>query len=73
LATGKNVRDRERQHVSAPREPFRVLSNEDFARLTTAQRADYIRRAVEALDILRAQMSAEVLRTVRQFRESQGS
>ena len=59
--------------MSGSKEPFRILSNEAFARLTTAERADYLRRAVEALDILRAQMSAEVLRTVRQFRESQDS
>jgi hypothetical protein len=59
--------------MSAPREPFRVLSNEEFARLTTAERADYIRRAVEALDILRAQMSAEVLKTIRQMREGKVS
>ena len=56
--------------MSAPNEPpFRVLSNEEFMRLTTAQRADYIRRAVEALDILRAQMSAEVLKSLKQIRE----
>jgi hypothetical protein len=59
--------------MSAPKEPFRVLSNEDFARLTTAERADYIRRAVEALDLLRAQMSAEVLKTLRHIREDQTS
>jgi hypothetical protein len=51
--------------MSAPREPFQVLTNEEFAQLTTAGRADYIRRAVEALDILRAQMSAEVLKVLR--------
>lgn len=59
--------------MSTQREPFKVLTNEEFARLTTAERADYIRRAVEALDILRAQMSAEVLRTLRQFRGNQDS
>jgi hypothetical protein len=59
--------------MSTQREPFKVLSNEEFARLTTAQRADYIRRAVEALDILRTQMSAEVLKTLRQMREDQTS
>jgi hypothetical protein len=55
--------------MSAPKEPFRVLSNEEFARLTTGERADYIRRAVEALDILRAQMSAEVFKSLKQIRE----
>ena len=55
--------------MSALKEPFRVLSNEEFARLTTAQRADYIRRAVEALDLLRAQMSAAVLKPTKQIRE----
>ena len=48
-----------------PGEAFRVLSNEEFMRLTTAQRADYLRRAVEALDTLRAQMNAEVLKSLR--------
>ena len=47
------------------KEPFQVLSNEEFMRLTLAERADYIRRAVEALDILRAQMNAEVMRSLR--------
>ena len=56
--------------MSVQREPFKVLSNEEFARLTTAERADYIRRAVEALDVLRAQMSAEVLKSIRQIREA---
>jgi hypothetical protein len=51
--------------MSAPKEPFRVLSNEDFMRLTTAERADYIRRAVEALDTLRAQMTAEFMKSLR--------
>ena len=51
--------------MSAAKQPFRVLSNEEFARLTTAERADYIRRAVEALDILRAQMNAEVMKSLR--------
>jgi len=46
-------------------EPFRVLSNEEFMRLTTAQRAEYLRRAVEALDMLRAQMNAELLKSMR--------
>ncbi len=55
--------------MSVQREPFKVLSNEEFARLTTAERADYIRRAVEALDVLRAQMSAEVLKTLKKIRE----
>ena len=59
--------------MNALKEPFRVLSNEDFARLTTAERAEYIRRAVEALDILRAQMSAEVLRTLKKIREESSS
>jgi len=57
--------------MSAPKEPFQVLSNEEFARITTAERADYIRRAVEALEALRAQMSAEVLKTIKQIRERQ--
>jgi hypothetical protein len=51
--------------MSGPQQPFRVLTDEEFARLTTAGRADYIRRAVEALDILRAQMNAEFLRSSR--------
>jgi len=59
--------------MSTQREPFKVLTNEEFARLTTAERADYIRRAVEALDLLRAQMSAEVLKTLRQIREDEVS
>ena len=59
--------------MSTQREPFKVLTNEEFARLTTAQRADYIRRAVEALDLLRAQMSAEVLKTLRHMREDEVS
>ncbi|HXI35502.1 MAG TPA: hypothetical protein VNH80_01185 [Burkholderiales bacterium] len=42
-----------------------MLSNEEFMRLTTAQRAEYLRRAVEALDTLRAQMNAEVLKSLR--------
>ena len=48
-----------------PGEEFRVLSNEEFMRLTTAQRAEYLRRAVEALDTLRAQMNAELLESMR--------
>jgi len=48
-----------------PGEQFRVLSNEEFMRLTTAQRAEYLRRAVEALDTLRAQMNAELLKSMR--------
>ena len=48
-----------------PGEEFRVLSNEEFMRLTTAQRAEYLRRAVEALDALRAQMNAELLKSMR--------
>jgi len=59
--------------MSNQREAFKVLTNEEFARLTTAERADYIRRAVEALDLLRAQMSAEVLKTLRQIREDEVS
>jgi len=51
--------------MGLPGEEFRVLSNEEFMRLTTAQRADYLRRAVEALDMLRAQMNAEVLKAMR--------
>jgi hypothetical protein len=51
--------------VSAATEPFRILSDEEFRRLTTAQRADYIRHAVEALDKLRAQMTAELLKSLR--------
>jgi hypothetical protein len=48
-----------------PGEQFRVLSNEEFMSLTTAQRAEYLRRAVEALDMLRAQMNAELLKSMR--------
>ena len=59
--------------MSAPGEPFRVLSNEEFMRLTTGQRADYIRRAVEALDQLRAQMNAEVMRSLRKTSQSAGN
>jgi hypothetical protein len=55
--------------MNALKEPFRVLSNDEFARLTTAERADYIRRAVEALDVLRAQMNAEVLKSMKRIRE----
>ena len=51
--------------MSGSKEPFRILSNEAFARLTTAERADYLRRAVEALDILRAQMNAELLKSLK--------
>jgi hypothetical protein len=59
--------------MSTQREPFKVLTNEEFALLTTAERADYIRRAVEALDLLRSQMSAEVMKTLRQIREDEVS
>jgi hypothetical protein len=55
--------------MSAPKEPYRVLSNEEFARLTIAERADYIRRAIAALETLRGQMSAEVFKTIKQIRE----
>jgi len=61
--------DEKEIEMNALKEPFRVLSNEEFARLTIAERADYIRRAVAALDVLRAQMSAEVLKSLKQIRE----
>ena len=51
--------------MSAAKGPFRVLSNEEFARLTTAERGEYLRRAVEALDVLRAQMNVEVLKSLK--------
>ena len=51
--------------MSGPKEVFRVLTNEEFARLTTAERGEYLRRAVAALDVLRAQMNAEVLKSMR--------
>jgi hypothetical protein len=57
--------------TGVPKESFRVLSNEEFTRLAIAERADYIRRAVEALEILKAQMSAEAFRTIKQIREGQ--
>jgi hypothetical protein len=51
--------------MNAVKKPFRVLTNEEFNALTTSERADYIRRAVEALDVLRAQMNAEVMKSLR--------
>jgi hypothetical protein len=55
--------------MSGQQEPFKVLTDEEYARLTTAGRADYIRRAVEALDILRAQMKAEVSESLNEIIE----
>ena len=51
--------------MNVAKTPFRVLTNEEFKALTTSERADYIRRAVEALDVLRAQMNAEVMKSLR--------
>jgi hypothetical protein len=57
--------------TSVPKGTFRVLSNDEFTQLTIPERADYIRRAVEALEILKAQMSAEAFRSIKQIREGQ--
>ena len=41
---------------------FRILSQEEFDRLTTKQRADYLREALLALEELKDQLRAQVMR-----------
>ena len=37
-------------------EPFRVLSMDDFKSLTTAQKVEYLRRALESLNLVTEQL-----------------
>lgn len=41
--------------------PFRVLPEDEFRRLTTEQRAAYLREAVDALEELKSQLRRSIM------------
>ena len=43
---------------NADAEPFRLLNDEDFARLNTAEKVAYMKRAMEAQSVLNRQIAA---------------
>ncbi len=50
--------------------PFRLLSHDEFDRLTTRERVEYLRDAIAALDELRSQFRSQIFMDVSARRDT---
>ena len=50
-------------------QPFQILSDEEYAALSLAQKIDYLRRAMEARDLLDKQLSDPLAKSVDKYKD----